>query len=72
MKTEAFVSAETSNGTTKGVRRQQVVNAVAERLWAGLTPVQIARELENSGLDYGPALALVEEVEEQLRRGGAL
>lgn len=71
-KAEEIVSAETRNGTSEGVRWQQVVNTVAERLWAGLTPLQVVRELEHGGLDYGRALALVEEVEEQLRRGGAL
>jgi hypothetical protein len=44
----------------------------AEHLWAGRTARQVVRTLEEQGLDKATAAALVERVEELLRRGGAL
>jgi hypothetical protein len=60
------------NGTPAGARWAELAALVAEQLWAGRTTRQVARALEDQGLDHATATALVEQVEEELRRGGAL
>jgi hypothetical protein len=41
-------------------------------LWAGRTHAEVIEELARRGLDAGQAARLVEAVEEELRRRGAL
>jgi hypothetical protein len=60
------------NGTPEGARWAELAASVAEQLWAGRTARQVARALEDQGLDHATATALVEQVEDELRRGGAL
>ena len=60
------------NGTQTGARWDGLSALAAEQLWAGQTTRQVASALEDQGLDHPTAAALVEQVEELLRRGGAL
>jgi hypothetical protein len=66
------VAGAGKNGTQAGARRQEWAAYVAQQLWSGLNPRQVVRELESQGLAYETAVRLVEAVEEELRRGGAL
>jgi hypothetical protein len=66
------VAGSGKNGTPTGARWDELAALAAEQLWAGRTSRQVARALEDQGLDPATASALVEQVEEALRRGGAL
>jgi hypothetical protein len=66
------VSGSGKNGTPAGTRWDELAALAAEQLWAGQTTRQVVRALEERGLDLAAAEALVERVEEELRRGGAL
>ena len=59
-------------GTQAEVQWREFVASVAEQLWDGWNPRGIIRHLQNRGLDYVTAVALVDAVEEKLRKGGAL
>ena len=69
---EALVAESAKNGTPTGARGAELAAQVAEQLWSGRTPRQVIRALEEKGLDHATAEALVGQVEEALRRGGAL
>jgi hypothetical protein len=66
------MGSERGNGTPAGVAGEQWVKLVAEQLWAGQTRDEVVQELARRGLDAGEASRLVETVEEELRRRGAL
>ena len=60
------------NGTQAGARWAELAAFAAEQLWAGQSPRQVVRDLQARGVAYETAVSLVEMVEEELRRGGAL
>ncbi|HKB40066.1 MAG TPA: hypothetical protein VKD72_26760 [Gemmataceae bacterium] len=60
------------NGTPSGSAERQLVSYVVEQLWAGRSVPEVVGELIVRGLDAARASALVDAVEEELRRGGAL
>jgi hypothetical protein len=66
------VAGNGKNGTRAGARWAELTTFAAEQLWAGRTVRQVVRELEERGLEYAVAVVLVERIEEELRRGGAL
>jgi hypothetical protein len=66
------VAGSGKNGTQSGARWAELTTFAAEQLWAGQNVRQVVRELEQRGLEHAPAVALVERVEEELRRRGAL
>jgi hypothetical protein len=66
------VAGRGKNGTPAGLRWDNLSAVAAEQLWAGRTIRQVVRTVQEQGLDCATAVALVEQVEEVLRRGGAL
>jgi hypothetical protein len=67
-----LVAASGKNGTQEGARWADLAALAAEQLWSGHTTRQVVRALEEQGLAHAAAEALVERVEDELRRGGAL
>jgi hypothetical protein len=66
------VAGLTGNGTPSGSVERQLVSYVAEQLWAGRSVPEVVGDLIVRGLEAARASALVDAVEEELRRGGAL
>jgi len=66
------VAGTEKNGTPAGAAWAELASYVAEQLWSGKSAQQVVNDLQERGLAYAAARSLVESVEDELRRGGAL
>jgi len=66
------VAGQSTNGTPGGATERQLTSFVAEQLWAGRAVPEVIQELIARGVETASASALVNAVEEELRRRGAL
>ena len=66
------MAGETTNGTPAGVAEGRLVSFVAQRLWSGNDATEVVAELIARGVEAARASALVNAIEEEMRRRGAL